>query len=112
MANRLRKKHLLFLMLNCAFGGQNTATAHVLAEENVRLATLIRELNAIERIATTGDTVLDLNTSRYHFNYSRLRADIHRVRTGIQQYLSPQRAAPRDDIALHASYRDETGSAE
>ncbi|WP_285412616.1 RAQPRD family integrative conjugative element protein [Pseudomonas sp. lyk4-40-TSB-59a] len=112
MANRLRKKHLLFLMLNCAFGGHNTATAHGLAEENVRLSTLIRELNAIERIATAGDTVLDLNTSRYHFNYTRLRADIHRVRSGIQQYLSPQRASPRDEVALHANYRDETVSAE
>ncbi|WP_350310354.1 RAQPRD family integrative conjugative element protein [Pseudomonas sp. lyk4-TYG-107] len=107
MTKRLSKRCLPLFICHFAFAGHCTATAQELSKETIRLATLIRELNAIDRIASLGDTVKDLESQRYHFNYTRLRTDIQRVRTGIEQHLSPQRAAPRDVISLHGNYHDE-----
>ena len=47
--------------------------------------------------------------ARYHFDYVRLRADLQRVRTGLQDYLVPQRAQPRDPVPMSGDYvrRDE-----
>ena len=98
---------LSLAILTLALLGSNATTADELADEHIRLAALIRELNTIDRIASSGDRVRDSGTSRYHFNYARLREDIHRVSVGLQQYLSPQRATPRDDTRLYGSYRDE-----
>jgi len=44
---------------------------------------------------------------RYHFDYSRLLADLAQVRTGIQTYLAPSRAQPRDLTELSGDYRRE-----
>lgn len=42
--------------------------------------------------------------ARYHFDYARLRADLNRVRAGLQDYLVPQRAQPRDPVPLAGDY--------
>ena len=42
--------------------------------------------------------------ARYHFDYARLRADMKRVRAGLQDYLAPQRAQPRDPVPLAGDY--------
>ena len=98
---------LLIVTLACEVLGPHATTADELTDEHIRLTTVIRELNAIGRIAFSGDRGRDSGTSRYYFNYARLREDIHRASAGLQQYLSPQRATPRDDTKLHGSYRDE-----
>ncbi|MCU7247290.1 RAQPRD family integrative conjugative element protein [Pseudomonas koreensis] len=107
MTYRFRKKHLLLIAVKFGLLGPGTATAYETVDEHLRLATVLRELNAIERIAAAGGTVPYLTVSRYHFNYTKLREDIDRISTGIKQYLSPERATPRDVVALHGSYRDE-----
>jgi len=45
---------------------------------------------------------------RYYFDYPRLLADLVRVRTGVQAYLTPSRAQPRDVTDLSDDYRSET----
>lgn len=77
--------------------------------EREQLAVLARQLDLIDRLAqhaakSAPQTRADLTPSRYHFDYDRLGADLKRVRAGVQDYLSPQRAQPRDPVPLQADY--------
>jgi RAQPRD family integrative conjugative element protein len=87
--------------------GATTATANEIVDEHTRLATVLRELHAIERLVAADDFMKAPETARYHFDYVRLRMDILRVSAGIEDYLSPKRASPREVSALYGSYLDE-----
>lgn len=70
------------------------------ALEPEQLAALARQIELADRLA---DHLADQAAStasperaRYHFDYARLRADLKRIRAGVQDYLVPQRAQPRD----------------
>src|SRR6185437_15197673 len=76
------------------------------ASERADLAVIIRELNLIDRLGASAQAVAP-EKSRYHFDYPRFHADITRVRAGIQGYLTPPRAQPRDLAALNGAYREE-----
>lgn len=76
------------------------------ATENAQLTLLLRQLDMLERTAQES-AKLPARADRYHFDYARLYADIARIRAGIQDYLLPQRAQPRDAAALHGEYREE-----
>ena len=39
------------------------------------------------------------------FDYLRLREDLLRVRAGIEDYLTPRRAQPRDPLEFQGDYR-------
>jgi RAQPRD family integrative conjugative element protein len=77
--------------------------------ERERLTAILRELEAIERLTRTSESVAPTLSTRYHFDYARLRADLAHVRAGIEDYLSPTRAQPRDLQALQGDYRREAG---
>lgn len=79
------------------------------AVESARLAALVRQLDMIDRMAQTSETVASPR-ARYHFDYSRFRSDIERVRAGVQDYLNPSRAQPRDPETLGAEYRRDEAS--
>ncbi|GFE79163.1 hypothetical protein GCM10011487_11630 [Steroidobacter agaridevorans] len=74
--------------------------------ENARLAALMRQLDVLDRLAAQSASSPPANT-RYHFDYARLRQDLVRIRTGIEDYLSPSRAQPRDPDTLSGEYRRE-----
>lgn len=74
--------------------------------ERADLATIIRELTLLDRLAMDGKTVAPRD-DRYHFDYTRLASDIARIRSGINDYLSPPRAQPRDPVVLGGEYRRE-----
>ena len=87
--------------------------APVLASEVIerkQLAALARQLDLIDRLAEHVASTAPQERARYHFDYARLRADLKRVRTGLQDYLVPQRAQPRDPVPLAGDYvrRDRT----
>ncbi|AOM41339.1 RAQPRD family integrative conjugative element protein [Xenorhabdus hominickii] len=44
---------------------------------------------------------------RYNFDYSRIRADLHTLKAGIDRYLSPSRDQPRVPVPLSGDYRQE-----
>lgn len=77
------------------------------ATEHAQLAALIRQLDMLDRLAELSERLPKPDASRYHFDYARLREDIERVRSGIRDYLTPQRAQPRDPAALIGDYRQE-----
>ncbi|WP_175687279.1 RAQPRD family integrative conjugative element protein [Burkholderia multivorans] len=84
------------------------------ATEREQLAALTRQLELVDRLAEHAADVSPQDRARYHFDYARLREDVKRVRTGVQDYLVPQRAQPRDPLPLAGDYTrdDETDSKE
>lgn len=86
-----------------------TARAADAASERADLAIIVRELNLIDRLALNAQAVAP-EKGRYHFDYPRFHVDIARVRAGIQGYLNPPRAQPRDPAALSGAYREDKPS--
>lgn len=77
--------------------------------EREQLAAVIRQIELADRLAEQATRTAPQEHARYHFDYARLHADLERVRTGLQDYLVPQRAQPRDLVPLTGDYvrRDE-----
>ncbi|MGR4868205.1 RAQPRD family integrative conjugative element protein [Variovorax sp. LARHSF232] len=77
--------------------------------EREHLAVLARQIDLADRLAEQATRTAPQERARYHFDYAQLRADLQRVRTGLQDYLVPQRAQPRDPVPLTGDYvrRDE-----
>lgn len=74
------------------------------ALEREQLATLVRQLDLVNQLADHASTVSPQEHTRYHFDYARLREDLQRVRTGVADYLTPERAQPRDPAPLSGAY--------
>jgi len=71
-------------------------------------AAALRQLDGLERLVRHSEANTPVIAGeRYHFDYPRLLADLAQVRTGIQTYLSPSRAQPRDLTELSGDYRNE-----
>ncbi len=68
---------------------------------------MIRQLNQLERQANEASLAAPHERRRYHLDYSRLQADLQRVRNGIQDYLTPPRGQPRDITPLNFVYLGE-----
>jgi RAQPRD family integrative conjugative element protein len=87
-------------------GASNAADADL---ENAQLAALVRQLEILDRLAAQSAASSPVG-ARYHFDYARLRQDLARVRTGIEDYLSPRRAQPRDPDTLSGEYQREAST--
>lgn len=74
------------------------------AIEREQLALLVRQLDMLDRMAARNASSAPLD-SPFHFDYGRLHSDIERVRIGVQDYLTPQRAQPRDQVEIVGNYR-------
>jgi RAQPRD family integrative conjugative element protein len=72
--------------------------------ESEQLAALARQLDLTDRLAEHAANTAPQERARYHFDYVRLRADLKRVRSGVQDFLVPQRAQPRDPVPLTGDY--------
>ena len=99
-----------FAVATCLFGSVVHAYAGDTASESAHLAAIERQLDTIDRLATQSEQLPDSDGTHEHFDYTRLHADIARVREGIQDYLSPRRPLPRDPSALVGHYRVRTES--
>lgn len=75
--------------------------------ERAQLELTIRQLDVLERTARHAAMLPRSTDTRYRFDYPRLLDDITRVRGGIQDYLTPPRAQPRDSAELHGDYTRE-----
>lgn len=91
----------LLLPLAIVHGSSYAASAH---EQN-QPSLIQRQLDTIERLATRAEAASTAEPSeRYRFDYPRLTQDLQRIRQGIQGYLSPSRAQPRDPGELVGNY--------
>ncbi|UTW12363.1 integrative conjugative element protein, RAQPRD family [Marinobacterium rhizophilum] len=97
---------LLFIAL---MGTLSQALADDAPLQRQELAAALRQLDALERLVEQSAAATPIVPgARYHFDYPRLRADLTRVRAGIQDYLAPSRAQPRDPTELSGLYRTES----
>jgi RAQPRD family integrative conjugative element protein len=100
----------LLLLSLAIIHGSSYATSD---QEQVQLSLIQQQLDTIERLAARAEAA---NTAepheRYRFDYLRLSQDIQRISQGVQDYLSPSRAQPRDPTELVGDYRLDTPSAE
>jgi RAQPRD family integrative conjugative element protein len=101
----IHRRDLLAAMLAAGLGVSVRTSADV-DLERVRLASVLRQLDMLERLVQQA-ALSAPNSSRYHFDFARLRSDIARMRAGIEDYLSPRRAQPRDPTELSGDYRRE-----
>lgn len=97
------QQHFFSLALLPVLFSVSTAVAN----DPTSLAILLRQLDQIERQAEASARLPRDDTSRYHFDYTRFRDDVQRMRQGIRDHLSPQRAQPRDPLPLFGDYRRE-----
>lgn len=74
------------------------------ASERANIEVMIRQLNALEDTARRSAQVAEEPGQRYFFDYQRLASDIQRIRQGLQDYLTPSRAQPRDPAELTGDY--------
>ncbi|MGK3119318.1 RAQPRD family integrative conjugative element protein [Pseudomonas corrugata] len=100
---------LLLLSLAIVDGNSYAASGH----EQDQLSRVQQQLDIIERLATQAEAASTAEpVERYRFDYPRLTQDIQRIRHGVQGYLSPSRAQPRDPSELVGDYRLDTPSVE
>ncbi|MCI1009279.1 type III effector Hop protein [Pseudomonas oryzihabitans] len=77
------------------------------ASEQANVDVMIRQLNAVEAVARRSAELPSDGSTRYSLDYNRLAADIARIRQGLQDYLAPSRAQPRDAAELSGQYQRE-----
>lgn len=107
MAQNSYPKTLLAILLSL-----NAALAFAQeSQEQLRLAAMLRQLDSVQHMADEAARRPDDATSRYTFDYQRLGADLKRVRHGINDYLTPKRAQPRDPVELLGDYRQQERNA-
>ena len=95
----------LAVLLAVSFSAlQPAVAADGVAMEREQLTALARQLDLIDRLAEHAANTAPQERARYHFDYGRLHADLQRVRAGLQDYLVPQRAQPRDPVPLAGDY--------
>jgi len=102
-----RRASQWFLLSVLLIGGIGKLPARDSDIERAQLAAVLRQLDALERHADNSAALPHPIAARYHFDYLRLREDIQRIRTGVQDYLTPQRAQPRDPAPLLGEYSGE-----
>lgn len=83
------------------------------AHHRQELTAALRHIDALKRLVNkSAVTAPQLPDARYYFDYSRLLSDLERINTGIQNYLVPSRAQPRDLSEIHGTYRQESFNGE
>jgi RAQPRD family integrative conjugative element protein len=109
---RLRRTHVLAIALALLASASSASAPASAADtlESADLAALLRQLDMAERIARNAETRSPNSASRYHFDYARLHADLARIRAGIEDYLIPRRAQPRDLNELSGEYRRQSAT--
>jgi RAQPRD family integrative conjugative element protein len=108
MLQRCKTTHLrpvLFAIALAVFLSIDVPSMAADSSEEARLAAIVRQLDMLERMAQQSAETSPVDGQRYRFDYSRLYADIARIRSGIKDYLSPSRAQPRDPERLSGEYR-------
>lgn len=95
-------RYILAALICCGLAISDAVAAN--ASEQANLEVMIRQLNALEDTARRSAQAAEEPGQRYFFDYQRLASDIQRVRQGLQDYLTPSRAQPRDPAELTGNY--------
>ncbi|MGK3168390.1 RAQPRD family integrative conjugative element protein [Klebsiella pneumoniae] len=88
-----------FFVISPAFASPLTEREELTLSLN-QLTQIEASLHRAQQSARTG-----IN-ERYYFDYPRIHSDITTLRSGIEHYLTPTRAQPRDTATLVGRYRE------
>lgn len=79
------------------------------AMEKEQLAQAIKQLEAAQLSLNRAATVAQTSAkSREYFDYRAVTQDINAIKSGINQYINPSRAIPRDPNAFRSLTEDYT----
>lgn len=97
--------------LACVLGASLLFCDVANASEKDELASAQRLLDqvqaSLERARVVAAQSDPADRARYHFDYQRITADLNAIRTGIDTYLAPSRAQPREASSIAGNYRRE-----
>ncbi|CGO25092.1 integrative conjugative element protein%2C RAQPRD family [Salmonella enterica subsp. enterica serovar Typhi] len=81
----------------------------VSAAEKDELALALRQLDQVQSALERAKIVAvqDNSDGRFFFDYERTTRDLKTMKQGIETYLEPSRAQPRDKGSLVGQYRKE-----
>lgn len=81
----------------------------VSAAEKDELALALRQLDQVQSALERAKTVAvqDQSDGRFFFDYEQATRDLKIIKQGIETYLEPSRAQPRDKGSLVGQYRKE-----
>lgn len=86
-----------------------SAAAH--ASEKDELASVQRQLDqvqaSLERARVAAAQADPADRGRFVFDYRQATSDLNTIRSGIDRYLEPSRAQPRDPSYVSGNYRRE-----
>ncbi|MFP1878517.1 RAQPRD family integrative conjugative element protein [Lonsdalea quercina] len=95
----------------CLLGLTLLTALPALASEKDELASaqrmLIQVQSALERARVAAVQADPSEQGRFYFDYQRATSDIKTINAGIDRYLEPSRAQPRDVGAVAGNYRRE-----
>ncbi|MCD5976770.1 integrative conjugative element protein, RAQPRD family [Pseudomonas quasicaspiana] len=99
--NQYQPQFLLALTIFLCGTGSQASPA---ISEQTNLNLILRQLDTIDRITRSSESLPPEDGSRYTFDYPRLSAEIELIRQGIKAYQSPARAQPRHPPELTGHY--------
>ncbi|EMX8466991.1 hypothetical protein AAH178_002883 [Serratia marcescens] len=99
------------LSAGCVLGLSLLSVFPVQASEKDELASaqrmLVQVQAALERARVAAVQADPSERGRFFFDYARATADLKTIHAGIDRYLEPSRAQPRDAGAVAGNYRRE-----
>lgn len=98
----------LSALLACCIA--SSAVAFATGDEHQQLSLILRQLDSLSRLAASRDASVIDPSARYSFDYPRFSADIDLMRQGINEYLTPSRAQPRNPPELTGHYTRSSAS--
>ncbi|EDW2262059.1 conjugal transfer protein [Salmonella enterica subsp. enterica] len=79
------------------------------ASEPATLSLLLTQLDMLDATLKRAQSQSSVAPDdRFFFDYPQAHADIHAIRSGIEQYLTPSRAQPQPILPLVGQYRRES----
>lgn len=100
----MKSKMLFFVLVSGLFFNVCLQPAYAsVSSENAALARIVHELNALEPLINQAQAQQPQYT-RVHFNYTQLRADIRKIKKGIQQQIKSAALEPRHVQPLSGDY--------
>ena len=107
----MRNVLILALLIPHLVIGPSVALAST-ADEHTRLALILQQLQRIDSLSREAEgAAATAPQARYGFDYPRFTHDLELLRQGINDYLHPSRAQPRDPVELSGDYRREAPEA-
>ena len=91
---------LALVLILCCINTQASSPA----SEATNLELILRQLDAIDRIARASEALPVQDDARYFFDYPRFASEVEMMRQGIKAYQTPMCAQPRQAPELTGHY--------